>query len=81
MQEMLNNALGQHASFEEANNSRSEESTNDFTKRFYNLLVEANEPIFEGLIESKLSVCARLCPSNPTRMFPTKHWTTIQNSF
>jgi len=21
------------------------------------------------------------CPSNTTRMFPTKHWTTLQNSF
>jgi len=32
----------------------------NFTLRFYNLLVEANEPIFEGVIESKLSLCIRL---------------------
>jgi len=51
MQEMLNNALGQHASFEEADNNRLEESPNEFTQRFYNLLVEANEHVFEGAIE------------------------------
>jgi len=60
MQEMLNNALGQHASFEEAYNSRLEESPNEFIQRFYNLLVEANELVFEGVTESKLSICIRL---------------------
>jgi len=60
MQEMLNNALGQHASFEEADNSRLKESPNKFTQRFYNLIAEANEPVFEGVTESKLSICIRL---------------------
>jgi len=60
IEEMLNNALGQHASFDEADDSRLEESPNEFTRRFYNLLAEANEPVFEGVTESKLSVCIRL---------------------
>ena len=34
MQEMLNNALGQHASFEDAEDNRLEESQNEFTQRF-----------------------------------------------
>jgi len=49
-----------HDSFEEADESHLEESPNDFTQRFYNLLVEANEPVFEGVIESKLLVCIKL---------------------
>jgi len=57
---MLNNALGQHASFEKADDSRLEESLNEFTRRFFNLLAEANEPVFEGVTESKLLVCIRL---------------------
>jgi len=60
MQEMLNNSLSPHASFEEADDSRLDESQNEFTKRFYNLLAEANEPIFERVIRSKLSLCIRL---------------------
>ena len=59
MQEMLNNALGQHASFEQADDSRLEESPNEITQRFYNLLAESNEPVFEGVKESKLLVCIR----------------------
>jgi len=49
MQEMLNNALGQHASFEEEDDSHLKESPNEFTQRFYNLLAKENEPIFEGV--------------------------------
>jgi len=60
MQEMLSNALGQHDSFEEADKSHLEESPNDFTQRFYNLLADANELVFEGVTKSKLSVCIRL---------------------
>ena len=60
MEEMLNNALGQHASFEEANDSCLEESPNEFTQRFYNLLAKANEPVFDGVTVSKLSICIRL---------------------
>ena len=60
MKEMLHNALGQHASFEQVDDSRLEESPNEITQRFYNLLAEANEPVFEGVKVSKLSVCIRL---------------------
>jgi len=38
MQDMLNNALDQHASFEQENQGHLEESPNEFTQRFYNLL-------------------------------------------
>ena len=60
MQEMLNNALGQRDSFEQVNDNCLEESPNELTQRFYNLLGEANELVFEGVRESKLSVCIRL---------------------
>ena len=60
MQDMLSNALGQHDSFEEVDESYLEESSNDFTQRFYNLLAEANEPVFERVTESKLLVCISL---------------------
>ena len=48
MQEMVNDALNRHASFEQQDNSRLKESLNEATQRFYNLLAEANQPIFEG---------------------------------
>ncbi|KAG2404768.1 Vesicle transport v-SNARE 13 [Vigna angularis] len=59
MQEMVDNALRRHAE-QEANDSHDEESPNETTQRFYNLLAEANQPVFEGSTESKLSVCIRL---------------------
>jgi len=66
MQEMVNDALNWHASFEQQDNSRLEESPNEATQRFYNLLAEANQPVFEGVTESKLPICIRLlaCKSN-----------------
>ena len=60
MQEMLNNALGWHASFEQKDESHLEESPHEFTQRFYNLLAKANEPVFKEVKESKLLVCIRL---------------------
>ena len=59
MQEMVDDALRRHAE-QEPNDSRDEESPNESTQRFYNLLAEANQPVFEGSSESKLSVCIRL---------------------
>ena len=47
MQEMVNDALNRHASFEQQDNSHLEESPNEATQRVYNLLAEANQPIFK----------------------------------
>jgi len=57
MQELVNDGLNQHASFEEQDNSHLEEPPHEATQRFYNILAEANQPAFEGVTESKLSVC------------------------
>jgi len=65
MHEMLCDALRQHGSFE-IPETNFEEPPNEATQWFYNLLVESNEPLFEGSSESKLSICVRLlaCKSN-----------------
>jgi len=65
MHDMLCNALRQHRSFE-IPKTNFEEPPNEATQQFYNLLVESNEPLFEGSLESKLSICVRLlaCKSN-----------------
>jgi len=49
MQKMLNNALGQHVSFEEVDDSRLEESPNEFTQR---ILFEKMIVSFENIIFS-----------------------------
>ena len=43
-----------------------EEPLNEDTQRFCNLLVEANEPLYEGAVDSKLSISTRVlaCKSN-----------------
>jgi len=56
MHEMLCDAFGQHGSFE-IPETNFKEPPNEATQRFYNLLVESNEPLFEGSSESKLSIC------------------------
>ncbi|WVZ01850.1 hypothetical protein V8G54_022656 [Vigna mungo] len=65
MQEMVNHALGRHGQ-EEAYDCLDEESPNETTQRFYNLLIEANKPVFEGSIKSKLLACLQImaCKSN-----------------
>jgi len=57
--EMVNDALNRHASFEQLDDCRLEESPNEATQSFYNLLVE-NQPVFEGVTKSKLSIYIRL---------------------
>nr|KYP36031.1 hypothetical protein KK1_042873 [Cajanus cajan] len=65
MHEMLRDAVRQHGSFE-IPETNFEEPPNEATRQFYNLLMESNEPLFEGSSESKLSICVRLlaCKSN-----------------
>ncbi|BAT88553.1 hypothetical protein VIGAN_05208100, partial [Vigna angularis var. angularis] len=65
MQEMVDNAICQHSE-QEAEDSLDEESSNETTQRFYNLLADLNKPVFDGSSESKLSVCIKLmaCKSN-----------------
>jgi len=70
---MVNDALNRHASFEQQDNSRLEESPNEATQRFYNLLAEANQPVFEGVTESKLSICLDFWLANLIGTFPSKH--------
>jgi len=65
MHDMLCDALRQHGSFE-IPETNLEKPPNEATQRFYNVLVESNEPLFEGSSKSKLSICVRLlaCKSN-----------------
>ena len=60
MQDMVCNGLRQPLTFEAPNSNNMEEPPNEDTQRFYNLLVEANEPLYEGATNSKLSISARL---------------------
>ena len=66
MQEMVCDALRKSKTFEAPNSNNIEEPPNEDTQRFYNLLVEANEPLYEGALDSKLSISTRLlaCKSN-----------------
>ena len=66
MQDMVCDTLRQPQTFEALNSNNTEEPPNEDTQRFYNLLVEANEPQYEGATNSKLSIFARLlaCKSN-----------------
>ncbi|XP_047155998.1 uncharacterized protein LOC124827058 [Vigna umbellata] len=62
---MVDSAIRRHSE-QEAEDSSDEESPNEITQRFYNLLADANKPVFDGSSESKLSVCIKLmaCKSN-----------------
>ena len=60
MQDMVCDALRQPQTFEAPNSNNMEEPQNEDTQRFYNLLVEANEPLYEGATYSKLSISVRL---------------------
>jgi len=66
MQDMVYDALGQHERFEPSNFNNIEEPPNEEAQRFYDLLLEANESLFEGAVDSKLSMCMKLlaCKSN-----------------
>jgi len=60
MEEMVSNALCQFESAQQPNDTNLEECPNETTQRFYNLLTEANQPLFERATHSKLSVYVRL---------------------
>ncbi|KAH1253813.1 hypothetical protein GmHk_04G010384 [Glycine max] len=60
MQDMVCDALRQPQKFVAPNSNNMEEPPNEDTQRFYNLLVEANEPLYEGATDSKLSIFLRL---------------------
>ena len=60
MQDMVCDALMQPHTFEAPNSNNMEEPPNEDTQRFYNLLVEANEPLYEGATNSTLSISGRL---------------------
>ncbi|XP_020208847.1 uncharacterized protein LOC109793787 [Cajanus cajan] len=66
MHDMVCDALRQHGAFDILENNNVEEPPNEDAQRFYNLLSEANCPLYEGSSESKLSMCVRLlaCNSN-----------------
>ena len=66
MQEMINNVIWHPGTIEQEEADNTEEPPNAETQRFYNLLADANRPLFEGSLESKLSICVRLlaCKSN-----------------
>ena len=52
--------LGQHETFEPSNSNNREESPNVEAQRFYDLMLEANKSLFEGVVDSKLSMCVKL---------------------
>jgi len=60
MEKMMNSALWQHEALQGTQSSNIEEPLNEDTQQCYNLLAEANNPLFEGSLESKILVCVRL---------------------
>jgi len=60
MNDMVFDVLRQHATFESSNLNNMDEPPNEEDRRFYNLLLEANKPLFEGATNSKLSIYVRL---------------------
>ena len=63
MQDMVHDALNQREPFQRSNSDNMEEAPNEETQRFYNLLLDANKPLYEGASDSKLSMCVRLLAS------------------
>ena len=72
MEEMVNSALWQHETLQGVQSSNIEEPPTEDTQQFYNLLAEANKPLFEGSSESKLSVCVRLLSYKSNWNVPNK---------
>jgi len=66
MNDMVFDALRQDTTFELSNLNNMDKPSNEEDQQFYNLLLEANKPLFEGVTNSKLSICVRLlaCKSN-----------------
>jgi len=50
-----------------------EESPNAEVQRFYNMLAAANEPIYDGAIESKLSIAIKLLTARTNWHTPEKY--------
>ena len=66
MNDMVYDALRQQTTFQSSKLNNEEEPPNEEAQLFYNLLLEANKPLFEGASELKLSICVKLlaCKSN-----------------
>ncbi|XP_068486422.1 uncharacterized protein [Phaseolus vulgaris] len=66
MEDMVYDAFRQQESFRVPNVDNMEEPPNEETQRFYDLLLDANAPLYKGSSDSKLSMCVRLlaCKSN-----------------
>ncbi|XP_047170715.1 uncharacterized protein LOC124839018, partial [Vigna umbellata] len=66
MEDMVHDALRQNESCQATTSKKIEEASNEDTQRFYNILLDANQPLYEGASDSKLSMCVRLlaCKSN-----------------
>ncbi|CAK8564377.1 unnamed protein product [Lathyrus sativus] len=58
--EMVGNAFGVNVTYDEPQDFDGEEFPNEEAQRFYQLLKEMNTPLFEGSVDSKLSMCVRL---------------------
>lgn len=57
---MIGYALGVNVTYDKQQDNDEEEFPNEKAQNFYNLLKEINMPLFEGLSDSKLSMCVRL---------------------
>ncbi|WVZ20245.1 hypothetical protein V8G54_007567 [Vigna mungo] len=60
MENIVHDALMQHEACQASNLDNIEEAPNEETQKIYNLLLDANKPLYEGASESKLSICAKL---------------------
>jgi len=57
MQEMVNDALNRHVSFEQQDNSRLEESPNEATQRFYRFMRESKRSIKKQSQSGRINLC------------------------
>ncbi|BAT81895.1 hypothetical protein VIGAN_03180500 [Vigna angularis var. angularis] len=66
MEDMVHDALRQNESWQASTSNNIEEAPNEETQRFFNFLLDANQPLYGGASDSKLSMCVRLlaCKSN-----------------
>ncbi|WVZ22184.1 hypothetical protein V8G54_000728 [Vigna mungo] len=60
MEDMVHDALMQREPCQASNSSNVEEALNEETQRFFNFLLEANMPLYEGASNSKLSMFNKL---------------------
>ncbi|BAT79263.1 hypothetical protein VIGAN_02211700, partial [Vigna angularis var. angularis] len=57
MEDMVHDALRQNESCQASTSNNIEEAPNEETQRFFNSLLDANQPLYEGASDSKLSMC------------------------